>query len=195
MRWYRRSSRLRQSARGECTAPSGLLGLRAGFAADALRFLAALLDVAETVTEPGIADPDDGARIAYAVGLQGHRGWMVGGEHAHPPRRIFLSGDAILSGCSWSSIITAIWVMLRGSPRSAGPDRSSRYVRTKVSGVAPHAMNRSKLPIRSPSRVSGWVRASASWPARVTVTQPRPSTGVHCVSSSGNAGPAAVLLT
>src|SRR6202522_3667414 len=87
MRWYRRSSRLRQSARGECTAPSGLLGLRAGFAADALRFLAALLHVAETVTEPGIADPDDGARIAYAVGLQGHRGWMVGGEHAHQPRR------------------------------------------------------------------------------------------------------------
>ena len=55
-----------------------LLGLCPGLAANALRLLAALFELAEAAPEAGIADPDDGARIADAVGLQGHRGRIVG---------------------------------------------------------------------------------------------------------------------
>src|SRR6266566_2214207 len=64
-----------------------LLGLRPGLAADALRFLATLLDLAEGAPEADIADPDYGARITDAVSLQGHGGRVVGAKRPHQPRR------------------------------------------------------------------------------------------------------------
>src|SRR5262249_61859033 len=63
-----------------------LLDLRPGLAADAVRLFATLLEFAETASESGIADPDYGAWIADAVGLQGYRGRIVGDESAHEPR-------------------------------------------------------------------------------------------------------------
>src|SRR5712671_3148011 len=64
-----------------------LLRLRPGLATDALRLLATLLDLAEGAPEADIADPDYGARITDAVGLQGHGGRVVGAESAYKPRR------------------------------------------------------------------------------------------------------------
>src|SRR5260370_7111862 len=64
-----------------------LLRLRPGLAADALRLLATLLDLAEGAPEADIADPDDGARITDGVGLQGHRGRVVRAPSAYNPRR------------------------------------------------------------------------------------------------------------
>src|SRR5258706_10858994 len=78
------------------SAPSGLLQLlrlRPGLATDALRLLATLLDLAEGAPEADIADPDYGARITDAVGLQGHGGRVVGAESAYKPRRQHGGGD------------------------------------------------------------------------------------------------------
>src|ERR1700722_7026532 len=58
-----------------------------GFRTGALGFLTTLLELAETSSKSGIADSDCGARIADAVGLQSHRGRIVGGESAHQSRR------------------------------------------------------------------------------------------------------------
>jgi len=81
-----------------------------------------LFELAEASSEPRIADPDHGARVADAVGLERHRSRVVeasartsrAGSTAFAidsisPRRVRFSDEPILSGWSWSSMISATW--------------------------------------------------------------------------------------
>src|ERR1700693_2181344 len=67
-------------------------GLGLADAATAL-LAAAAVEIAEVTSEPGIADPDHGSRIADAFGLEGHRSRVVGSKGAHEPRRQHGAGN------------------------------------------------------------------------------------------------------